>query len=931
MAATRTPRPRKSKLPSGTIAVATPRIDDTKASIVAPLIIPVAPNTPIWTRRDYGRLSEEAYIRNVIGHRCIRLVARNVARLPWIVTRGKVEIETHPLKELMRRPNPIRGGARFWQDVISFYKLSGNAYIEAVRPGLAPDQIASKGFPPNELWTWRTDRVQVVASINGVPGGFRYQSYRGEKTIPVDNVTGHGSVLHLKDFHPVDDWYGLASTEAAAYAIDQHNSASAHNRSLLGNGAAPAGAFVFKERLAPDQIRDAEANLRNRIMGTKHSGTPLVLGGDWSFETWAQSNRDMEFVEMMRQQARNICQAFDVPHVLVVEGESTYANREQAYLELFEIAVIPEAEMLRDDLNNWLKPMYGDDVELAIDYDQIPALTPRRIQHATMVRDDWTADLITLNEAREARQWEPLEDGDKTKSQRGQEMALQIAQATKPQRVSVVPEDDGEPGQRPPQRQGPPPANDDRGVPPPRSDALARRSMPTPEIKSLYGMPGTFAAAMVAEKSARALVAWASAMNIPDIVPAEQMHATIIASRVPLPAYEPDEWLRETVNPKEMTVGFLGPDDARALVIFFESWWLQWKHEQALRQGGSWDFPGDYRPHIAVSYTPGELWPKTIAPPPFGILLAGEIVRDFTGEAPPSDKGKSFREVKAAGDQSSFDFGPEFDKIMADLTRPIVEATVRNAGQRLYDELRFEAVFDILDPNVIAFMEEFGAQRIVGISDTTKQAVRKTLVQGREAGEGTFDLMKRIRLEMENATRARAKVIAETEITNASGFARQEAMTNAGVDFKQWLATPDSHTRDTHRRMGGQIKRVGEPFVSPSGAKGQGPGQFSSKAENIYCRCAAVPIPQELLEQAREDARADQAELRATKPARGRRGKSAEIKRSDRLRQLWEIEERARRPFVAQMEEAVTRAFAFQTQIVINQLSQTNTERAQNG
>jgi phage portal protein BeeE len=51
--------------------------------------------------------------------------------------------------------------------------------------------------------------------------------------------------LHLTFFHPLDDHYGLAPIEAAAVAVDTHNSAARWNKALLDNAARPSGALVF--------------------------------------------------------------------------------------------------------------------------------------------------------------------------------------------------------------------------------------------------------------------------------------------------------------------------------------------------------------------------------------------------------------------------------------------------------------------------------------------------------------------------------------------------------------------------------------------------------------------------------------------------------------------------------------------------------------
>ncbi|MDW8259887.1 MAG: phage minor head protein [Geminicoccaceae bacterium] len=120
--------------------------------------------------------------------------------------------------------------------------------------------------------------------------------------------------------------------------------------------------------------------------------------------------------------------------------------------------------------------------------------------------------------------------------------------------------------------------------------------------------------------------------------------------------------------------------------------------------------------------------------------------------------------------------------------------------------------------------------------------MRETLVEGFDEGASTWQLMDRIEDAFLGVSRSRARKIAETEVTIAQGVSTQTAMEQAGLEYKQWLSTGDGHVRDTHRAMHGQVKRVNEPFVSPSGATGMHPGGFGVPEEDIYCRCAAIPL-----------------------------------------------------------------------------------------
>lgn len=356
-----------------------------------------------WTPRRYDRLAEEGYRKNVVAYRCVREVARACASVPWLLYKGARELDTHPLLDLLRRPNPRQSGPELIEAVIGHLLLSGNAYLEVVRPD---------GDVPRELYALRPDRMRIVPDVSGVPRAYRYEVEGRSVDWPVDPISGASDVLHLRDFHPLDDWYGLSPIEAAAAAIDQHNAAAEHNAALLQNGARPSGALVFRSDPGPDGIRRVEEALLDRTQGPRQAGRPLVLGGDVDWKELGFSPKDMDFAELKAQAAREIAAAFGVPHLLVVSGEATYSNRADARLELWEHTVIPLLDRLSSALTSWLGPMFGEGIRLAHDVDEVPALAPRRRMKWQQIQ---AADFLTLDEKRQALGYAPIkgEDGER--------------------------------------------------------------------------------------------------------------------------------------------------------------------------------------------------------------------------------------------------------------------------------------------------------------------------------------------------------------------------------------------------------------------------------------------------------------------------------------------------------------------------------------
>ena len=82
---------------------------------------------------------------------------------------------------------------------------------------------------------------------------------------------------------------------------------------------------------------------------------------------------------------------------------------EQARLALYDDAVLPLLNHVRDELNNWLTPMFGEDITIDYNIDSIEALAPRREKVWSRIS---SADFMTVNEKRKAVNLPAVENGD---------------------------------------------------------------------------------------------------------------------------------------------------------------------------------------------------------------------------------------------------------------------------------------------------------------------------------------------------------------------------------------------------------------------------------------------------------------------------------------------------------------------------------------
>ncbi len=389
-------------------------VGEQKVSAAAGIVPAHSIGQAIWTPRNYEKFAQEGFQKNVIAFKAIQEVAKGAASVPWRLFKAgrgeRTEIIDHPVLDLLRRPNMLQGGAEFFETVVGYYLIAGNSYIEAVSSG------GANGKLPRELWSLRPDRMRVVASKRGLPEAYEYKI--GEKKVrwEVDPRTGESLIRHLKTFNPLNDWYGMSPIEAAAISIDQRNQADAWNMSLLQNSARPSGAFVVKPDndgkalLSDGQFERAKAQLDAEYQGTNNAGRPMLLEGGLDWKQMSMSPTDMDWLEAKHTSARDISSALGVPpQLLSIPGDNTYSNYQEARLALWEETIIPLLRNLRDEFNGWLVPMFGENMELDVDLDEVSALTLRREKKWKMVQE---ADFLTIDEKREAVGYDNYKPGE---------------------------------------------------------------------------------------------------------------------------------------------------------------------------------------------------------------------------------------------------------------------------------------------------------------------------------------------------------------------------------------------------------------------------------------------------------------------------------------------------------------------------------------
>ncbi len=349
-----------------------------------------------WSPRDVVSLTRTGFTGNPIGFRAVKIIAEAAAALPLVVQDRVQRYDTHPMQDLINRPNAGQGRAELLEALYGQLLLTGNAYLE----GVVLDEV------PAEMHVLRSDRMSLIPGADGWPAAYEYNV--GGRKLRFNVTDGVSPVCHIKTFHPQDDHYGFSTLQAAANAIDVHNAASRWSKALLDNAARPSGAIVYRgsegqSQLTQDQYNRLVDEMETQHQGARNAGRPMLLEGGLDWKPMGFSPSDMEFQKTKEAAAREIAVAFGVPPMLLgIPGDSTYANYQEANRAFYRLTVLPLATRVTSTIADWLSDFTGERIDLRPDLDQVPALSAerdmqwRRVSNATFLTDAEKRSLLGL-------------------------------------------------------------------------------------------------------------------------------------------------------------------------------------------------------------------------------------------------------------------------------------------------------------------------------------------------------------------------------------------------------------------------------------------------------------------------------------------------------------------------------------------------------
>lgn len=217
-----------------------------------------------------------------------------------------------------------------------------------------------------------------------------------------------------------------------------------------------------------------------------------------------------------------------------------------------------------------------------------------------------------------------------------------------------------------------------------------------------------------------------------------------------------------------------------------------------------------------------------------------ETLRKIERSYKPAEKSAAGVVTKAAAADLIFDLAKWKEGFLASMRK--VSATALNtAGKQLFAELGKDDPFAFPPEAVLEFARS-RENKLSGVADEVHARITEELEAGITAGDTTEELAARIRSEFNEIDVGRSRVIAMTETSAAYGQGRQQAMQEAGIEFKMWLTSGNATVRAAHAAANEQTVPV-DGYFEVGGEQLAHPGDPAGSPENVInCHCVSIPV-----------------------------------------------------------------------------------------
>lgn len=278
------------------------------------------------------------------------------------------EVEDHRVLNLLKNPNPLMSGFEFFYGHTVYKDIVGSSYMLAVRNGTKDPTEGEI----QELWLPPAHKMTIVS------GGLSNPVSKYKLTGSPDKEIDAKNVLHIRNFSPrfdspLQSLYGMSRIFSARDVIQEYNSSIEYKTGI--NQSKGVRAIIFPKGVNDiGQVEMAQAaavqDKLNARLANSSDGGIMASNVEIGVVNVGFTPEQLGTLKSNRETKKDICALYHVSDIIFGWSDhATFNNLSEARKISLTDAVLPELEILKDSLNQWLLPNFTKDKDYVLDFD----------------------------------------------------------------------------------------------------------------------------------------------------------------------------------------------------------------------------------------------------------------------------------------------------------------------------------------------------------------------------------------------------------------------------------------------------------------------------------------------------------------------------------------------------------------------------------
>lgn len=311
-----------------------------------------------------------------------------------------IEMEDHPLLDLLDRFNAETTKMDGIYITQSDKKMAGDAFWYLERNGKSIENI--RILIPD----------QVEIEFNDPGNDSLIRDYKYIDTVDnkrVEVIYQPQDIIHFKKPNPRNPFRGKGAVEALADTIDADNLANLTQSNFFEKGAISNFVLTTDANLTQDQLKRLKAEFRSAYTGARNAYSTMIFGNGLKPSDIGFSNRDMQFLDILEWYRDKIMIGFGNTKASIgIIDDVNRASFAESHAAWLNSTVKPDMDAIVNTINEFLVPKFGD--RLILGYKN--PIQEDRTADVKEASDLKKAGIITINEAREIVDFDPVDGGD---------------------------------------------------------------------------------------------------------------------------------------------------------------------------------------------------------------------------------------------------------------------------------------------------------------------------------------------------------------------------------------------------------------------------------------------------------------------------------------------------------------------------------------